>query len=216
MDYKVTLTDEQRAILEGSKGETLAKVMESLVRYGELFGATEMVPISSKYNHLVTSFGLKALGPVYELMDKLLEAGAPSGQKFTVDPKPLDKNVPSSFAQDVVSGEQVRDQVGQDGQPSVPEETREQACFLCDQDGKEDAGDPDLYCQYRRFLIQWKIFHDKIPVQVGYLLSCDRQLLLIGSLFSVIGADFTTHLPTLSIGFKTPLVFSQDKGIILA
>ena len=102
MDYKVKLTDEQKAILEGSKGETLAKVMESLVRYGELFGATEMVPISSKYNHLVTSFGLKALGPVYELMDKLLEAGAPSGQKFTVDPKPLDKNVPSSFAQDVV------------------------------------------------------------------------------------------------------------------
>ena len=102
MDYKVKLTDEQRAILEGSKGETLAKVMESLVRYGELFGATEMVPISSKYNHLVTSFGLKALGPVYELMDKLLEAGAPSGQKFTVDPKPLDKNVPSNIAQDVV------------------------------------------------------------------------------------------------------------------
>ncbi len=102
MDYKVKLTDEQRAILDGSKGETLAKVMESLVRYGELFGATEMVPISSKYNHLVTSFGLKALGPVYDLMDKLLEAGAPSGQKFTVDPKPLDKNVPSSFAQDVV------------------------------------------------------------------------------------------------------------------
>lgn len=102
MDYKVKLTDEQKAILEGSKGDTLAKVMESLVRYGELFGATEMVPISSKYNHLVTSFGLKALGPVYELMDKLLEAGAPSGQKFTVDPKPLDKNVPSNPIQDLV------------------------------------------------------------------------------------------------------------------
>ncbi|MBQ9272192.1 MAG: DUF521 domain-containing protein [Mogibacterium sp.] len=102
LDHKVKLTDEQRAILEGSKGETLAKVMESLVRYGELFGATEMVPISSKYNHLVTSFGLKALGPVYKLMDQLLEAGAPSGQKFTVDPKPLDKNVPSSLLQDIV------------------------------------------------------------------------------------------------------------------
>ncbi len=102
MDYKLKLTDEQKAILEGSKGETLAKVMESLVRYGELFGATEMVPISSKYNHLVTSFGLKALGPVYELMDKLLEAGAPSGQKFTVDPKPLDSNVPTNIAQDIV------------------------------------------------------------------------------------------------------------------
>ena len=102
LEYKVKLTDEQKAILEGSKGETLAKVMESLVRYGELFGATEMVPISSKYNHLVTSFGLKALGPVYELMDKLLEAGAASGQKFTVDPKPLDPNVPTNIAQDIV------------------------------------------------------------------------------------------------------------------
>ncbi len=102
MDHKLKLTDEQQAILEGSKGETLAKVMESLVRYGELFGATEMVPISSKYNHLVTSFGLKALGPVYDLMDKLLAAGAPSGQKFTVDPKPLDKNVPSNPIQDLV------------------------------------------------------------------------------------------------------------------
>ena len=96
------LTDEQRAILDGSRGQTLAKVMESLVRYGELFGADEMVPISSKYNHLVTSFGLKALGPVYELMDKLIEAGAPSGQKFSVDPKPLDRNVPSNPAQDLV------------------------------------------------------------------------------------------------------------------
>ena len=102
LDSKVKLNDEQKAVLEGSKGEVLSKVMESLIRYGELFGATEMVPISSKYNHLVTSFGLKAIAPVYELMDRLLESGAVSGQKFTVDPKPLDKNVPSNFAQDIV------------------------------------------------------------------------------------------------------------------
>ena len=102
LEYKMKLTEEQKAILEGSKGETYAKVMESLVRYGELFGATEMVPVTSQYNHLVTSFGLKAISAVYELMDKLIEAGAASGQKFTVDPKPLDKNVPSSFAQDAV------------------------------------------------------------------------------------------------------------------
>ena len=102
MDYKMKLTKEQKAILEGSQGETLAKVMETLVRYGELFGATEMVPISSKYNHLVTSFGLKAIAPVYDLMDRLLEAGAPSGQKFTVDPKPMDPNVPSNLLQDIV------------------------------------------------------------------------------------------------------------------
>ena len=76
--------------------------METLVRYGELFGADEMVPVTSKYNHLVTSFGLKALTPVYALMDQLIEAGAVSKQPFSVDPRPLDPNVPSSFLQNFV------------------------------------------------------------------------------------------------------------------
>ncbi len=96
------LNDEQQAILDGAKGETMAKVMETLVRYGEIFGATRMVPVTSEYNHLVTSFGLKAMTAVYELMDKILEAGVSSKQKFTVDPRPLDKNVPASLLQNVV------------------------------------------------------------------------------------------------------------------
>ena len=96
------LTEEQQAILNGSKGETMAKVMESVVRYGELFGAEKLVPVTSKYNHLVTSFGLKALGPVYDLMNKLIEDGAISGQKFSVDPRPLDPNVPKNFIQDII------------------------------------------------------------------------------------------------------------------
>ena len=99
---KMQLTGEQQAILDGEKGETLAKVMKTLMRYGELFGADSMVPVTSEYNHLVTSFGLKALGPVYELMDELIETGAVSGQKFSADPRPLDKNVPSSPLQDLI------------------------------------------------------------------------------------------------------------------
>jgi predicted aconitase len=98
----MTLTPEQQAILDGGKGETMAKVMKTLVLFGETFHAEKMVPVTSEYNHLVTSFGLGALAAVYELMDKLIEAGAVSGQKFTVDPRPLDKHVPSSFPQDLV------------------------------------------------------------------------------------------------------------------
>jgi len=96
------LTAEQQAILDGEKGETLAKVMQTLVRYGELFGADSMVPVTSQYNHLVTSFGLKALGPVYELMDQLIAEGAVSQQPFSADPRPVDKNVPSSLLQNFV------------------------------------------------------------------------------------------------------------------
>ena len=102
MDHKMKLTEEQNNILNGSRGETMAKVMETLVRYGELFGADEMVPVTGKYNHLVTSFGLKALGPVYSLMEQLISEGAVSSQKFSADPRPLDKNVPSSFLQNLV------------------------------------------------------------------------------------------------------------------
>ena len=102
MEKKMKLTEEQEAILNGRDGDTMAKVMETLVRYGELFGAESMVPVTSEYNHLVTSFGLKALGAVYELMEKLIDTGAVSSQKFSADPRPLDKNVPSSFLQNIV------------------------------------------------------------------------------------------------------------------
>ena len=96
------LTPEQQAILDGAKGETLAKVMQTLVRYGDIFGADKLVPVTGQHNHLVTSFGLKALGPVYQLMEQLIEAGAVSQQTFSVDPRPLDKNVPSNFLLDFV------------------------------------------------------------------------------------------------------------------
>lgn len=96
------LTEEQQAILNGSKGETMAKVMKTQVMFGEAFGAEKMVPVTSEYNHLVTSFGLKLLSPVYELMDKLLEAGATSQQKFSVDPRPLDPNVPANILQKLI------------------------------------------------------------------------------------------------------------------
>ena len=96
------LTDEQQAILNGSKGETMAKVMKTLVMYGETFGAEKMVPVTSEYNHLVTSFGLKMMTPVFQLMQQLIDAGAVSGQKFSVDPRPLDKNVPANFLQNFI------------------------------------------------------------------------------------------------------------------
>ncbi len=96
------LTDEQQAILNGSQGETMAKVMKTLVMYGETFGAEKLVPVTSEYNHLVTSFGLKMMKPVFELMQQLIDAGALSQQKFSVDPRPLDKKVPSNLLQDLV------------------------------------------------------------------------------------------------------------------
>ena len=96
------LTDEQQAILDGAKGEAMAKVMKTLVMFGEAFHAEKMVPVTSRYNHLVTSFGLGVLQPVYDLMQQLIDAGAVSGQKFSADPRPLDPNVPANLLQQLV------------------------------------------------------------------------------------------------------------------
>ena len=96
------LTPEQQAILDGEKGETMAKVMKTLVMYGDAFEAERLVPITSEYNHLVTSFGLKVMSPVYDLMQQILDADVASSQKFSVDPRPLDKNVPANLLQNLV------------------------------------------------------------------------------------------------------------------
>ena len=96
------LTAHQQEMLDGKHGETMARVMKTLVMYGETFGAENMVAVTSEYNHLVTSFGLKVMAPVYDLMQRLIDEGVASGQKFSMDPRPLDDKVPANFLQNFV------------------------------------------------------------------------------------------------------------------
>ena len=96
------LTDEQQALLNGEKGEVMAKIVKTLVMYGDTFGAERMVPVTSKYGHTVISFGLKIMKPVYEIYDQLIQAGLPVTQKFTADPRPMGAEVPCSLLEKLV------------------------------------------------------------------------------------------------------------------
>ncbi|MBQ3802792.1 MAG: DUF521 domain-containing protein [Oscillospiraceae bacterium] len=96
------LNEEQQAMLDGSRGAVMAKIMKTLVMYGDAFGAERMVPVTSRYGHTVISFGLGVMDPVYDLYDEILSAGILPEQKFTADPKPLDAKVPSSPLEDLV------------------------------------------------------------------------------------------------------------------
>lgn len=87
---KMKLTDEEMDILQGKQGETKAKMMECLVRYGDIFHAKRMVKVTHGQGHLVTSFGLQLLTPIYPLMDELIQAGLKAEEGFTADPRPLD------------------------------------------------------------------------------------------------------------------------------
>ena len=55
------LTDEQKAILDGEKGEVFSKVMQSVIRYGELFGADKLIPVTSKYNLAVVGIAVQII-----------------------------------------------------------------------------------------------------------------------------------------------------------
>ena len=96
------LTKEQQAILDGAQGAEMAKIMKTLVMYGETFGATKMVPVTSTYGHIVTSFGVIVIKGVFKLMDELVASGIKSKQLFSADPRPTDKNVPKNLLQDIV------------------------------------------------------------------------------------------------------------------
>ncbi len=95
---KMKLTEEQKAILNGKEGEVKAKVMETIVRYGDLFEATELVKVTHGQGHLVTSFGFGVLKPIYRTMDELIDAGLKVEEGFTMDPRPMDfKNAKCSL-----------------------------------------------------------------------------------------------------------------------
>ena len=93
MNYNMKLTPEEVEILNGSKGEAMAKVVKTLVLYGDAFGAEKFVPVTHA-SHLVTSFGISVLSPVFDIMDELIAGGLKAEMPFTMDPRPIDyKNV---------------------------------------------------------------------------------------------------------------------------
>ncbi|MHB8107460.1 MAG: aconitase X [Candidatus Cryosericum sp.] len=88
-NLKMNLTREEQAILDGEKGSTLAKVMKSVILYGEAFGADRLVGIVGD-QHLVTSFGANTIKPYFSVMDELIQAGLKTREPFTVDPRPIE------------------------------------------------------------------------------------------------------------------------------
>lgn len=103
MDYKMNLTEHQRALLDGKEGAVKAKAMQTLVMFGEIFGAKRMVPVTHKQAHLVTSFGIGLLKPLYKTMDSLIAEGVKAEGGFSVDPRPLDyRNVKCNLLEKLV------------------------------------------------------------------------------------------------------------------
>lgn len=99
----MNLTKEQKAILEGSQGEIKSLMMKTLVMFGDIFGAKKLVPVTHKTGHLVTSFGIGLLKPLFKTMDRIIAEDVKAEAGFTVDPRPIDyENVKCNFLEKLV------------------------------------------------------------------------------------------------------------------
>ena len=87
------LTQEEQAILDGAQGETMAKALRTIVRYGELFEAERLLPLDAPI-HVVTSMGMAGLDAAFDMMDELIAAGLKAKRPFTADPRPFDFDAP--------------------------------------------------------------------------------------------------------------------------
>ncbi len=100
---KMKLTKEEQAILNGKQGEVMQQIMETIVRFGDIFEAPRLVDVTHHEGHLVTSFGIGIIKPLFTTMDKLVNGGIKTKAKFTVDPRPLDyKNVKCNLLEKLV------------------------------------------------------------------------------------------------------------------
>ncbi len=103
-EYKMKLTQDELDILNGKQGPVMAKVMKTIVMFGDMFGAEKLVEVTHNHGHLVTSFALGLLKPLYKTMDELVEAGIKTKGDFTIDPRPVDfDNVPYNLIDKIIN-----------------------------------------------------------------------------------------------------------------
>jgi predicted aconitase len=87
-DYlHIKLSQDELDILLGTKGPTLQKVMETVVRYGEALGAECLVDIDGP-GHFVIPWCFPGIAPSIEMLEELAATGLKTVYPFTLDPTP--------------------------------------------------------------------------------------------------------------------------------
>ena len=86
---QMKLTKEEQDIFDGKKGKVLAKVMQTVVRYGNAFGADKLVDLGGN-PHTVLMFGSDAVTPIIDVFNECADAGLKAYAEYTIDPRPYD------------------------------------------------------------------------------------------------------------------------------
>ena len=106
------LNEELLAVQRGEQGEAMRKVLNTLVMYGEAFGAERMVKITGKMGHAVIGTGSMTWKPVFDLMEELIDGGALPRQSFTTDIKDSNAYTCTAYMKEVGNIPQYGDILG--------------------------------------------------------------------------------------------------------
>ncbi len=87
--HQMRLTREEQGILDGSKGEVMAKVMKIVVAHGNAFGADKLVKLGGAC-HSSMFFGTAYMAPLIKIFDECADAGLKAYAPYTVNPRPYD------------------------------------------------------------------------------------------------------------------------------
>jgi predicted aconitase len=86
---QMKLTREEQAMLDGSKGPEMAKLMKIQVVFGNTFGAKNLVDLGgAPHSNLYP--GAPYLGSLIKMVDECAKAGLKSYAPYTVNPRPYD------------------------------------------------------------------------------------------------------------------------------
>ncbi len=87
--HEMELTPEEKDILDGKQGEAKAKVLQTIKRHGELFGATKLVDLGAN-PHTSMFIGSAFMGPFLKIFSQCADEGLKSYAPYTINPRPVD------------------------------------------------------------------------------------------------------------------------------
>ena len=98
--HQMSLTKEEQDIMNGSKGELMAKIMKIVVAHGNAFFAEKLVDLGGAM-HTSMYFGTSYMAPLIKIFNECAEAGLKAYAPYTVNPRPYDVYNVNNNAKDI-------------------------------------------------------------------------------------------------------------------
>ena len=98
--HQMSLTKEEQDIMDGKKGEVMARIMKIVVAHGNAFFADKLVDLGGA-PHTSMYFGTSYMAPLIKIFQQCADAGLKPYAPYTVNPRPYDVYNVNNNAKDI-------------------------------------------------------------------------------------------------------------------